>query len=376
MKRYMTQENQRHNSISEILRYIVEHKAATRREIERETGFSWGSVSEISAQLLESGYITEEKDTRKTGAGRTGYILKPRGDKIASVGIDVNRTALSAQVVGFDGAVKHSVSKPFECVTQRQVLSAAIELCEEMLVFCGDKLRVMCIGVAFQGLLDRANGVSVRFPIEGDWIACSIKQIFEDRFGIYTYLEHDPKCMLIAKSAESREREKSLMLVRIDGGIGMSVMQDGRILDDTEKLELGHMLAVYHGLECSCGRRGCLEAYASIDGISRRCQKSFDELLKSKEKYKEVFDEAAYHLGVALHNAAMLFYPERMILTGKFTHYAAAELEILDKIKEIFYELEEYEGRRKIDITVEENISAAYGAAINAVNSAINNYQF
>lgn len=372
MKKYMTQNNLKQNNISEILGYIVENGAVTRREIERNTGFSWGTVSEIAAQLLDSGYVEEEKAVSKSGAGRTGYVLKPCGDRIAVVGIDINRSGLSGKVVGFDGSVKYELEMPFECTTQRQVLDASIGLCRKMLDFCEDKLRVVGIGVAFQGAVDSENGVSVRFPLDCDWIACSIKQIFEDKFGVCTYLEHDPKCMLISKSGNGTDKEKDLVLVRIDEGIGMAVMQDRRILKDTDRLEIGHTLAVYHGLSCSCGRDGCLEAYSSIDGIMRRCGENFDTVIENKKRYGEILDDAVYYLAVALHNTTMMFAPKKIILTGKFASYIRNDGELLETLKSTFYDIGGKNGNC-IEISVDDNISAAYGAALNAINKVIKN---
>lgn len=372
MKRYLTQENQRNNNLCTILQYITEQGAASRREIQQETGFSWGTVSEAAADLIGRGFLAEEKDTRRGGVGRTGTVLKPTGEKIALIGLDVNLSGMTAEVLGFDRTVKHTIRRPFTARDQKETVAAVQSLCAEAVAFCAGKYRVFSIGLAVQGAVDNAAGVSVRFPLPGEWIPCSFKQILEDAFRVFTYADHDPKCMLLAAAhtlrADARAPAEDLMLIRVDRGIGLSVMQGGRIAEDVDKMELGHTLSVYRGLPCKCGRRGCLEAYASIAGIERRCGVPFAEVLADPAQYGGVLEEAAHHLAVAVHNAAMLFYPQRIIFTGDALR---EDPDLLPRFAKIFNELEEAAGRRPIELHTDCEVSAALGAAIKASTEAI-----
>lgn len=349
--------------------------AATRREIQRETGFSWGTVSENAAELISRGYLLEEKDVSKGKAGRTGFVLKLNGEQIASIGIDINKIGMSAVVMSFDREVKHRILREFTAQNKEQVIESALSLCDEAFEFCKNKYKVLSIGLAVQGSVDNKNGVSLRFPIK-DWNAVNLKELFEEKYGVFTYVDHDPKCMLLAKAHELKKEDgntlKNLMLIRVDKGIGMSVMLDSRICEDVSKMELAHTLAVYNGLKCSCGRKGCLEAYSSISGISARCGVSFDEVLKNRERYVTILDEGARLLAVALHNAAMLFYPDKIILTGD---YINRDESFLDTLKKYFYELDYIEGRKEIEICADKNISAAFGAALKSQTEAVKNLQ-
>jgi len=375
MKIYLTQENQKQNSISDILEYVMNSGAATRREIQRETGFSWGTVSENAAELISRGYLLEEKDVSKGKAGRTGFVLKLNGEQIASIGIDINKIGMSAVVMSFDREVKHRIFREFTAQNKEQVIESALSLCDEAFEFCKNKYKVLSIGLAVQGSVDNKNGVSLRFPIK-DWNAVNLKELFEEKYGIFTYVDHDPKCMLLAKAHELKKEEgntlKNLMLIRVDKGIGMSVMLDSRICEDVNKMELAHTLAVYNGLKCSCGRKGCLEAYSSISGISARCGVSFEEVLKNRERYVTILEEGARLLAVALHNAAMLFYPDKIILTGD---YINRDESFLDTLRKYFYEFDYIEGRKEIEICADKNISAAFGAALKSQTEAVKNLQ-
>ena len=356
--KYLTKDRQKQRNLADILRFIVEKNSTTRREIQRETGFSWGTVSESVAELILRGYVFEQMPSEKN-VGRTSTILRLCGDSIASVGIDINISGITARVIGFDKSKIWKAAHPYTAKSQSELLSDAICICKEAFAFCKDKFKVISIGIAMQGTVDTESGISVRFPNIPEWQAIDIKKAFQNQFGVATTVEHDPKCLLFAKN--SSDRLKDAMLLRIDNGIGLSVIQDGKILNDFGKMELGHTVAVRGGARCSCGKDGCLEAYSSIIGIERQCGKSYAEILTLSDS--EIYREAAAHLGRAIYNLCMLFAPEKIILTGilsenvKFTDTLKEELSCL--------------GFNSNMIEIDNNISASMGAALISVMNLI-----
>ncbi|MBQ9806074.1 MAG: ROK family protein [Clostridia bacterium] len=361
MKKYITQDRLKKNNTADIFIFILEKGTTTRREIEWETGFSWGTVSANVAFLIEKGYVVEEKSKKTGTAGRLTLCLRPNGEKIVSIGVDVNRTGLTAEVVGLDLSVKKRFTVPFEAETQAELLEQAETICKEAIDWCADKFRVFSLGLAFQGAINGREGFSMHFPQIRDWVPYNIKEHFAEKFDLPVYLGHDPKCMLLG--VLSRKKYSDCVLVRVDEGIGMAVAQDGRILDDTEKLELGHTLSVKNGLPCVCGKNGCLEAYASLRGICRRLGISIEELFANPDRYTSFLREAADYFTLALYNVCMLFRPQKLILTGRAM------------------DLEPYANAVSKDVQVEHvtlkfdpEVSAAFGAAAESMKSAIKSF--
>ncbi|MBE6601478.1 MAG: ROK family protein [Ruminococcaceae bacterium] len=361
MKKYITQDRLKQNNTADIFIFILEKGTTTRREIEWETGFSWGTVSSNVAFLIEKGYVVEEKSRKTGGAGRLTYELRPNGEKIVSIGLDVNRTAMSAEVVGLDLSVKQCFTEPFAAQNQSELLAQAEELCRRAIEWCGESYRVFSIGIAFQGSVNGREGFSLRFPQIQDWIPYNVKEHFSARFELPIYLGHDPKCMLLAEL--SRKKYSDCVLVRVDEGIGMAVAQDGRILDDTEKFELGHTVSVRKGLPCVCGKEGCLEAYASLRGITERLGVSVEALFQNPERYAEPLAEAASYLELALYNVCMLFRPQKLILTGRAMELAPFAAAVTDGIRV-----------RGVTLKTDLAISAAFGAAAESMKSAIKRF--
>ena len=99
---------------------------------------------------------------------------------------------------------------------------------------------------------------------------------------------------------------RSAIFVTLGTGIGGGVIVDGRLLTGAHGVggELGHIeISAPDKAPCTCGKRGCVEQYASANGIVRVTKK---RLAESSEPY----------LGEALADACCVCDPERIILGG------------------------------------------------------------
>ena len=358
-KKYITQDRLKKNTLADIFIFILEKKQTTRREIEYETGFSWGTVSANVAFLIEKGYIREEKSEQSGVAGRTTYLLKPTSNYIASIGLDINRSGLSCEVIALDSSLIKSFRSAFSAQTQADVLTQSEALCQTAIDWCAENgLHVFSLGIAIQGSVNGRGGMSMRFPNIEDWQAYNIKEHFAKKFCLPVYLGHDPKCMLLGEMY--RKKYEDCVLVRIDNGIGMAVSLDGKILDDTERFELGHTLAVVGGRRCSCGKNGCLEVYGTLSAISATQNNDIESLLSSPEKIETDLAEAGAYFSRALYNVYTLLKPQRLILTGKATNFRRFTESAVSLLRE-----------ENVDIVIDPEISAAHGAAVESVRSAI-----
>lgn len=354
MKKYITQERIKQNNLADIFSFVLEKASTTRREIESETGFSWGTVSSNVSYLIEQGYLVEEK-AKASSVGRTTNILRVNGDKHVSVGIDVNRTQLRAEVVGLDLSLKKVFTQKFTAKTQQELINEVEDIINVALTFCKDKFNVFSLGIAFQGVVDGKNGISVRFPGFDNWQALDVKEYFSQKFSLPVYFAHDPKCALMGALANNNV--KDCVLVRIDDGIGMAVCQDYKILDDLERFELGHTITVIDGKKIT------LQQVASMRGISERAGVSFDDVILNLSTYSAIFNQAIDALSLALYNVCVLFRPKKLILTGRAMEYS--EFTNLLK-KQLVLE------NSQVDIN--SNVSASFGAATQSVRSAIKNF--
>jgi len=354
-KKYITQDRLKKNTLADIFIFILEKKQTTRREIEAQTGFSWGTVSSNVAFLIEKGYVKEEKSEQSGVAGRTTYLLKLTSDHVASIGLDINRSGFSCEVVALDSSVIKKFSSDFTAQTQAEVLTQSETLCKTAIDWCAENgIHIFSLGIAIQGSVSGRTGISIRFPGIEDWQAYNVKEHFAEKFCLPVYLGHDPKCMLLGEMY--RQKYDDCVLVRIDNGIGMAVSLDGRILDDTERFELGHILVAADGKKDNGGKQVRLETCGTLSVLE-------DSVAGGNKGEESLLGEAGACLSSALYNVYVLFKPEKIVLTGEATKYDCFIEGATSLLKS-----------EDVKITIDSGISAAYGAAVESMKSAIKSY--
>ena len=128
------------------------------------------------------------------------------------------------------------------------------------------------IGVGSPGTCDSERGVVVRAYNLG-WHEVPVCAMLTERFGIPARLSNDANCAALAETvAGAAIGCRSMVLIALGTGVGGGIIIDGKIYAGMRSAgaELGHTLLVLDGESCTCGRRGCWEAYASATALIRQ----------------------------------------------------------------------------------------------------------
>ena len=146
--------------------------------------------------------------------------------------------------------------------------------------------------------------------------------------------------------------EKNMVMVTLGTGVGGGVIMGGRPLIGANGAggEIGHICVNYFEEKCcGCGKKGCLEQYASATGIVRLAKKQMVETSSLAKidnlTAKDVFDEAkagdayalqivdrfARYLGVALGNVAQIIDPEAFVIGGGVARAGSIITESIEK---------------------------------------------
>lgn len=318
MRKYINQQEMRRGNAADIFALIREHPGITRKQIEQTTEFSWGAVSNITSLLVEKGYVTERKARAGAGAGRTPQRLFVNGDRRLTLGIDVNRAGLSAALLNLNNEPRGVAVRGIDS-SDAEIFQRQIEDFTEDVMRGHKEAEIGAVGVAMQGVVDAAEGVSVSLPDMDGWRDVPLAARLSERFGVPVYLEHDPDCILYAHSRQNEVGDA--LLIRADSGIGMSVMLDGRIKSRPGMYEIGHICVSRNGPECACGKRGCLETYASMRGLERQSGLSYAKLKENAAAGDaaalRLFGRAARLLGKAVGDVAGLLNIRDILLYGE-----------------------------------------------------------
>lgn len=253
---------------SRVLTELMLGDARSRPELAQHLGLSLMAVVRIVKELHEVGLIDEGEGRmiRSESPGRPaaelrvnsrgGYVL---GFVINALEQSVTLSDLCGRQVACD-ALKHvtaldgegTVLEFIECA-RRQMRAAGV-----------DPLRVLGVGIATTGQVDRQRGVLVEAPYLG-WAQIELARAVESSLGVPAVVDGTANTLL---AAEWRVAEKSMqdaLLFHIGFGIGCGVLIDGRIAKGATLNvgQFGHAPMGDKNRVCSCGARGCLNTVAS-----------------------------------------------------------------------------------------------------------------
>jgi glucokinase len=136
---------------------------------------------------------------------------------------------------------------------------------------------------------------------------------------------------------------RDVLGVFVGTGVGGGLILDGRLRTGQGAAgEIGHTVVKHEGRKCSCGRRGCLEAYAGRGCMEARARKLVadgrktilfdlmehkgrdrltsgvfaDALQDGDDMARELIDDAVWALGVGLASAQNLLDLEAIVIGG------------------------------------------------------------
>ncbi len=140
-------------------------------------------------------------------------------------------------------------------------------------------------------------------------------------------VDNDANLMALAES--TFQGYASCIGITVGSGIGCGIVEAGRVYHGAHGFaaELGHCNMVKDGALCTCGQRGCLEAYSSVDGIRRRlialdslyADLSLPKLIDYQREDRDlarIISEGEDMLIRAMANMATVMDPEALILGG------------------------------------------------------------
>jgi len=201
------------------------------------------------------------------------------------LGIDLGGTNIGTAAVK-DGKVlayhktKTQASKGPEVVIER-IEKTVLKVAEELNCSPSD-FQALCIGAP--GAVELETGVVNDAP-NLDWIDVPLGTTLEKNLGLPVFVDNDVNVGVLGEFVHGAGRgHKDMVGVFVGTGIGGGVIINGEMHYGGRGSagEIGHMVIVPKGRRCGCGKKGCIEAYASKTAIGAAIQKQID---KGKDSY-------------------------------------------------------------------------------------------
>jgi glucokinase len=187
------------------------------------------------------------------------------------IAVDLGGTTIKAASVTIAGVLGQRLVVPTPS-SPGAVVEAVIQTIDQLR---GDESidgRVVSIGVASPGLVDSTSG-HITFAANLGWRELALGNMLEERFSVPVAVDNDARAGGLAEGLlRVAEGAQNLVFVPIGTGVSASLIVSGRQVEGATGAsgEFGHLQAVAGGESCTCGARGCIEAYASAASIRSR----------------------------------------------------------------------------------------------------------
>ena len=258
------------------------------------------------------------------------------------IGIDLGGTFIKGGIVDDLGRIIVSSKVPTEKEKgDISVVDNIAKLCDILLSEANMvKSDIVGIGLGVPGMIDTEKGTVV-YANNLNWKDFKISKTLEAKFGLPVKIGNDANVAALGETLfGSGKNYKTTVMITLGTGVGGGIVIDGKLFEGNKSAgaELGHSVILAGGEPCTCGMRGCLEAYASATALIRDTKRKMLEDKSSKmweigsidavtgktafdyadkdASAKAVVDRYIEMLGIGIVNIANVFRPEAVILGG------------------------------------------------------------
>lgn len=203
-----------------------------------------------------------------------------------SIGVDLGGTNIVVGIVDDD----YNILATAKCKTNsprpaEEILEDIVKLSREAMEKAGLSIeQVAFIGIGSPGTCNADTGV-VEYANNLGFVNVPICQIMHEKLGLPVYIENDANAAALGEAkAGAAKGANSCVCVTLGTGVGGGIIIDGKIYEgfNFSGAEIGHTVIEQNGEPCTCGRKGCWEAYASATALVRQTKKAMQENPTSK----------------------------------------------------------------------------------------------
>ena len=261
-----------------------------------------------------------------------GLLSMEREDKAQNrhfLAIDLGGTNTKSGIVSREGKLLHTAVVPTPAGGGRQVLIDHLKsVARQCMLTARQKgITPSALGIATAGWVDFYTG-QVVYATENlpGWTGTPIAEELEEATGLPVAVENDANALALAERQFGVGRTvRDFVCLTLGTGVGGGCVIGGGLNRGPHFFAnaLGHITLVPDGHPCTCGKRGCLEAYANASALLRFAGGRFkdaEEVITAAQAGDAAASEAiralAGHLAAGVVSIIQILDPEMIILSG------------------------------------------------------------
>ncbi len=259
------------------------------------------------------------------------------------IGIDLGGTNIAVGIVSKEGKIVKKTSvptgahRPFE-----EIFQDMADCIRKLLSETGiSESELESIGIGSPGCLDSQKGILIFAGNFKYGKSVNYRELMKKHFDLPVYIGNDANAAALAESKVGAAKGvKNCVMVTLGTGVGGGIIIDGKIYEGylSAAGELGHIVLIHDGEPCTCGRKGCWEAYASVTALIRQTKEamkanpdsimnqtpfdkvngrtSFDAARKGDKAALKVVSKYQEYIADGLANLSNILSPEIFVIGG------------------------------------------------------------
>lgn len=261
------------------------------------------------------------------------------------IGIDLGGTNIVAGVVDENYRIITKATTKTNCPRPEKEIAAdmakvALEAAQKACISIDD---IEWIGIGTPGIANSETGIieySNNLGFENTPMVDYIKEYIDKP----VFIENDANAAAYGEFvAGAAKGAANAVCITLGTGVGGGIVIDGKIYSGSNfaGAEIGHTVIEVDGAQCSCGRKGCFEAYSSATGLIRMTKEAmykdkeskmwqmteerggkvsartaFDCMRAGDKSAKEVTDKYIKYLAAGITNTINIFQPDILCIGG------------------------------------------------------------
>lgn len=192
-----------------------------------------------------------------------------------SLGVDLGGTKLRVGLIDTKGRVIDSKSQPTDVQGGPSAIGLQITQAVKELI-TNHNIAPKACGIGLAGQIDSKTGV-VHFAPNLAWKNVPIKQYLEKDLHIPVHVINDVRAATWGESKHGAAvGYDDVVCIFVGTGIGGGIVANRKVLEGANNCagEIGHMVIQMNGNDCTCGQKGCWEAYASGWAITKAAKQA------------------------------------------------------------------------------------------------------
>ncbi|MDO7976533.1 ROK family transcriptional regulator [Oceanotoga teriensis] len=297
------------NNRNRIFRYICKKEKTSNPEISYDLKMSLPTVTQNTKELIEKKLIQEVGELQSTGGRRAKALSVISNSKLA-IGLDITKNHVGILLTNLKGEIikYERFNNPF-----KDEDNYYIEINKKIKDFLSEIVKndknILGMGISFPGIINLEKEM-VSYSHMLGLKALPFNSISKF-FSYPCYFINDANAGAYAEGI-NKEQKDEFFYLSLSNTVGGAIFNSNELIygKNYRSGEVGHMTIVPNGINCYCGKSGCLDAYCSAKRLSDITDGNLDLFFKRLENndknIKEIWDDYTTYLSIAINNINMI----------------------------------------------------------------------